>query len=296
MKRTTAVAAAIFLSGPLAIGGEQIILNPSKDNTLYEAPPVSGGEQLPFSNARGVSCFFGMTMGAFLRRAVMRFEIAGNIPANAQIDSVSLTLHISRTNAATYPVNLHRLLSDWGEATSMANGQGGTGSDATVGDCTWLYKFYPTEYWTTPGGDFVNTVSGSGNAGAAGSFINIASTPGMVADVQLWLDSPEQNFGWCLRGNELILGTTKRIDSRESGTPLFRPRLLISYSMPALLGDMNCDGVVSVGDIGPFVLALTDPAGYALQFPTCDVLNGDINQDTLVSVGDIGAFVALLTN
>lgn len=62
-----------------------------------------------------------------------------------------------------------------------------------------------------------------------------------------------------------------------------------------LLGDMNCDGVISVGDIGGFVLALTDPAGYAAQFPTCDINNGDINNDGSVSVGDIGPFVNLLT-
>lgn len=62
-----------------------------------------------------------------------------------------------------------------------------------------------------------------------------------------------------------------------------------------LLGDMNCDGLVSVSDIGPFVTALTDPAGYAALFLECDINNGDINTDGLVSVGDIGAFVALLT-
>lgn len=60
-------------------------------------------------------------------------------------------------------------------------------------------------------------------------------------------------------------------------------------------GDMNCDGVLSVGDIGGFVLALTDPTGYAASFPGCDVTLGDINGDGAVSVGDIGAFVALLT-
>lgn len=70
--------------------------------------------------------------------------------------------------------------------------------------------------------------------------------------------------------------------------------VLTVHFPPALLGDMSCDGVVSVGDIGPFVLALTDPAGYAAQFPNCSNLNGDINGDGLVSVGDIGPFVALL--
>ncbi|MGE3181528.1 MAG: hypothetical protein AB7N71_07855 [Phycisphaerae bacterium] len=63
-----------------------------------------------------------------------------------------------------------------------------------------------------------------------------------------------------------------------------------------LVGDVNCDGVVSVADIGAFVLALTDPVGYAAQFPDCDINNADVNDDGMVSVGDIGMFVALLTN
>lgn len=62
-----------------------------------------------------------------------------------------------------------------------------------------------------------------------------------------------------------------------------------------LLGDMNCDGIVSISDIGAFVLALTDPAGYASAFPGCNINNADLNHDDQVSVGDIGAFVALLT-
>ncbi|MDX2197828.1 MAG: carbohydrate-binding protein [Phycisphaerae bacterium] len=64
---------------------------------------------------------------------------------------------------------------------------------------------------------------------------------------------------------------------------------------PALLGDMNCDGVVTVGDIGGFVLSLTDPAGYAAQYPACDINNADVNNDGFVTVSDIGPFVALLT-
>ncbi|MDX2199572.1 MAG: hypothetical protein SF069_11450 [Phycisphaerae bacterium] len=62
-----------------------------------------------------------------------------------------------------------------------------------------------------------------------------------------------------------------------------------------LLGDMNCDGFVTVGDIGGFVLALTNPASYASTYPDCNINLADINQDGFVTVGDIGAFVALLT-
>jgi predicted outer membrane repeat protein len=52
------------------------------------------------------------------------------------------------------------------------------------------------------------------------------------------------------------------------------------------LGDMNCDGVLSVGDIGPFVMALTNPSGYVAAFPNCDIGNGDIDGNGAVSVGD----------
>ena len=60
-------------------------------------------------------------------------------------------------------------------------------------------------------------------------------------------------------------------------------------------GDLNCDGNVDFGDINPFVLALTNPAGYAAAFPNCNILNGDINGDGLVDFGDINPFVRLLT-
>ncbi len=60
-------------------------------------------------------------------------------------------------------------------------------------------------------------------------------------------------------------------------------------------GDMNCDGVISVGDINPFVLAITDPAGYAKAFPECDLMNADTSGDDAVSVSDINRFVELVS-
>ena len=65
---------------------------------------------------------------------------------------------------------------------------------------------------------------------------------------------------------------------------------------PGLPGDTNNDGVVSTLDIDPFVLALTDPTGYASAFPGVDVLAvADINMDSMVNTLDIDPFVALLT-
>ncbi|MDX2199451.1 MAG: hypothetical protein SF069_10840 [Phycisphaerae bacterium] len=79
-------------------------------------------------------------------------------------------------------------------------------------------------------------------------------------------------------------------------TKPIRMDVLLRPAAPSFaLGDMNCDGFITVGDIGGFVLALTNPTQYAIQFPGCDINLADINQDGFVTVGDIGAFVALLT-
>jgi hypothetical protein len=59
-------------------------------------------------------------------------------------------------------------------------------------------------------------------------------------------------------------------------------------------GDLNCDGRVNFDDINPFVLALSDPAGYLLQYPGCPLLNADTNGNGQVEFSDINPFVALL--
>jgi hypothetical protein len=67
----------------------------------------------------------------------------------------------------------------------------------------------------------------------------------------------------------------------------------LAGAMP--IGDLNCDGSVDFDDIDPFVLALTDPAGYPIQYPNCNIMNGDCNRDGLVGFDDIDPFVALLS-
>ncbi|MBK8915893.1 MAG: hypothetical protein IPM64_15090 [Phycisphaerales bacterium] len=60
------------------------------------------------------------------------------------------------------------------------------------------------------------------------------------------------------------------------------------------LGDMNCDGLVNNFDIDPFVLAVVDPAAYALAYPDCNPLNGDINGQDGLNNFDIDPFVDLI--
>lgn len=89
---------------------------------------------------------------------------------------------------------------------------------------------------------------------------------------------------WAINDSGLIVG---------SGWRLGNPKAFLLT--PIIAGDMNCDGAVNNFDIDPFVLALTNPAGYVEAFPDCDLLHGDANNDGLVNNFDIDPFVTLLS-
>ena len=42
------------------------------------------------------------------------------------------------------------------------------------------------------------------------------SSPGLVANVQQWVNNPGSNFGLLIRGDESVTGTAMRYDSRAS--------------------------------------------------------------------------------
>lgn len=63
-----------------------------------------------------------------------------------------------------------------------------------------------------------------------------------------------------------------------------------------LLGDANCDRLINNFDIDPFVLALSNPEQYAIQFPDCNIQFMDINGDGFVNNFDIDPFVALISS
>lgn len=69
---------------------------------------------------------------------------------------------------------------------------------------------------------------------------------------------------------------------------------LYAFDLDAAPGDLNCDGSVNGFDVEPLVLALSDPVGYAGEYPDCDIANGDLNADGSVNGFDVDGFVALL--
>lgn len=63
-----------------------------------------------------------------------------------------------------------------------------------------------------------------------------------------------------------------------------------------LPGDANGDGIINNQDVYAFVLALTKPFDYGVEFPDQPIVSCDLNDDGEVNNQDIAPFVSLLTS
>jgi len=194
----------------------------AKDNTLYE--DAAGGT----SNGAGSFFFAGQTNDSSIRRGILAFDIEGSIPSKSTIISASLELHMSRTTSGNQSISLHRLENSWGESGSNADLNEGGGAPATTDDATWLHRFFNSQTWSTPGGDYSTSPSATTLVAGVGPY-TWESNPAVVADVQGWIDDPAANHGWILIGNESQNRTTKRFDSKENSNESDRPVLVVEY-------------------------------------------------------------------
>jgi hypothetical protein len=203
---------------PTATAQTTVQIQSRKDNSMWSP---SGTR----SNGSGSHMFAGMDGTGSERHALIAFDVASRVPAGARVVDASLSLYCSRWNGASpLRILLHRALADWGEGTSNAPGQEGQGAAATTNDVTWLHRFYPNTFWTTPGGDYAPVPSGWSDTVYQG---NTFRGPGMAADVQSWLDNPSANFGWLLKTQVPNYRDVRRFDTRESTSN--RPVLTVTY-------------------------------------------------------------------
>ncbi len=207
----------------------------SRDTTIFANNPDN-------SLGGGVAMFAGTNSSNAVRRALISFDLS-QIQAGSVINSVQLDLVLADISGgetiATRSVGLHKLVGDWGEGDVLAGmGPGGTGQGdvADLGDATWTYQFFDTDPWITAGGDFV---SGASASTLVGSDVNTTyswnSTATLVADVQAWVDDPDGNFGWLIRGDESEKSTfrnfwTKDAHLQDESLAVYEPKLIVNYT------------------------------------------------------------------
>jgi hypothetical protein len=231
------VRCLVLLAGVAGAGwgvpaaGGIVSIAASRNATLYETMDGS------LANGAGEHLFIGRNSGGQARRALLWFDLAGIVPQDAIVQSVSLRVHVSSaSDPDPRDVGVHRVLTDWGEGASVGSGTGGQGGQAQSGDATWLHTFYSDSFWTNPGGDFAGAASAvttfaAGGGGGAGLGFVAFSGAGLLADVQAWLDTPSSNFGWALLGDEDNDGSARRLDSRHFSDPSLRPTLIVMYTV-----------------------------------------------------------------
>ena len=278
-----------------------VVLNPTQDNTIYEPND-------DISNGAGSRIFVGHTNDELKRRALVSFDIAGNLPAGSIVNSATLRMEFTRApdGAVTSDVTLHRLLADWGEGTSNANGQEGEGRAAKDSDATWVYRIYDTgnpsgsPAWSSAGGegDYVIGASAATTVGGKTAYGSYTwSSVAMAADVQVWLDTPSTNHGWMVKGLESGTKTAKRFDSREGSIP---PTLEIDFTPPSSTGaccfdDGNCfvltsnDCVAGSGIYqGDGAACTPNPCPQPPAFGACCFLDGNCTETNETDCGLLG--------
>ncbi len=200
-----------------------ITINPSKDNTLYETNTQA------LSNGAGEYIFAGRTVQGNndTRRALLQFDLS-MIPSGSSINGVTFEVTATRTIAASSTLNVHAMLADWGEAGSDAPGQEGGGAAAETGDATWTNAFHDGAPWNLAGGDFDPVSLASDNI--TGLETLSFNSSALTALVQGWVDTPSNNFGLIIIGDEFTTPSAYQFASRENATD--QPELIIDFTPP----------------------------------------------------------------
>ena len=292
-------AAASVCGGAWA---DQATLTPSKDNTIFSETTST------LSNGAGQNTFAGSTANGDARRALIRFDLS-SIPAGSTISSVTLTMSLSKApdTGTPHTVTLKRVTRDWGEGASNAPGEEGGGATALAGDATWNCAVYNGSScgtaWTLQGGDFAGAVSAAipvtWNDPPPPAVENQTwgPTAQMTADVQGWLSDANANFGWIVIGDESVLATARRFNSREHPDAATRPRLVVTYTPPGAACYPNCDHsttppAVNTGDFTCFLQQFS--AGVLLPAAQQQTHYANCDGSTIFPMVNTGDFTCFL--
>jgi hypothetical protein len=260
----------ILSCGSCVVRAETALLTPIADTTLLEVFPTNNFGGNEYFNS-------GTTQNYTTNRGLMKFDIAGSIPSGATITYVSLTLEVvwSPVDGDT-PSNfsLHRLRRDWGEGNKKGHPpqQSGLGQPATINEATWFHRFaFTSNTWALPGGAAGIDYEPASSSETFIYGMNFSpylfdSTPRMMADVQTWLDKPEDNFGWMLlTDSETNNFTARRFASREDAFKA--PVLAVDY-----FGPPRIERIVLNGESVNLHFVAEAGRAYAVEY--CNFLEG----------------------
>lgn len=187
----------------------------------------------PDNNAGGNPWFDAGTDGQnSRRRGLIRFDLSA-IPPGSTVTSATLNLTVIKvpsTAAVDSTFDLFRLTAGWNEGDKVGN----AGLLATSGEATWNSSMHGTVGWSVPGARSNTAPSVSASRALAGAGSYAWTGPGLVSDIQAWVDNPGTNFGWLIMCEaESSLRSVRGFAARENGTNF--PMLEIGYTPPPVI-------------------------------------------------------------
>jgi PEP-CTERM motif len=250
-----------------------VTIGASQDAMIFG---TSAGADTGNASGKGPALFAGADGSSNIKRSELEFNIASaNIPAGATITGVTMTLFLAQVagsgggggsgTLSSRVLSLYDMNQPWGEGTSgspTSAGVGGTGQGfpRVNGDSTWDYAFYNSNpalaiKWNSndlglPGDASPSTDLHGGNfsstASATSTFTSFStlnapftwSSPGIVADVQGWVNGTETNDGWLLKSDNgettatSFLGFWSKDGAAANNNSAIAPELTITYSVP----------------------------------------------------------------
>lgn len=178
---------------------------------------------------------------------LLKFDIAGNLPSSAVIQSATLKLHQLRSpgNSINRTFRGYEVLMDWGEGDKVYDDPQvplQSTQPASVGEATWAERMFGVEgaAWMSAGGGIDADFGDNANfeffsqSGTNRVYEKELLSAGLGA-LNSWLVSPGSNFGWAIvvdNGN--LPYSARQIASRENEIPEYRPQLTIVYTVPGL--------------------------------------------------------------
>jgi len=157
--------------------------------------------------------------------ALIRLTGLSNIPSNAIIDDVTLSIYLEdAVGAGPHTISAYRLFRAWNETATWEAFTNGGG-----------------DIWGTNGAlntttDRSSTVSGTTSVSTTPGYFNITGAQ-LIADVQAIVNSTNTNEGWILERTDGADDTTYRQFTASEGTDGQRPKLTVTWHLPSVYAD-----------------------------------------------------------
>jgi hypothetical protein len=232
---------------------QEVTLDPSKDNSIYEESELSNGA--------GQYLFTGRTLQDNRRRALLKFDLSEAVPEGHIVDSASLVLVPSLVKTDGTTVAIYKVTTFWGEGSSDAEGPEGKGAPATDGDATWIKSVVSGDPWVKPGGDFdLQPIADTSVFLGTDALFESAFLTSLVNS---WIEDPTSNHGVIVKGDETKKGSAIRFNSREFANSGKLPMLKLYYqgATSALPEKVNTDNFSVYPDISSGDLVIRNSFG-----------------------------------